>query len=138
MQIKLSVSSSHRILPPCQPVPVLTVYLQEPRRWPLECHFLGHWYEKKKKRSTAKAGSERRSASLWADALTTRPKRRQGTRNKQFTAVLNQSLQAPDFSLGQRLLQQQAAEGKTTLRTGVVLREALLIARRVRMAAENS
>ena len=75
MQIKLSLSPSHRILTPGQPVPALTLWK------PLERQFLSHWYNPNPKKTNKQTKKKKKrksnpeSAALEADALTTWPTR---------------------------------------------------------------
>ena len=76
LQTKLSISPSHSILKPGQPVPAP------------QCQFSSHWYDPTPKKSRRKRDSNPGSPALEADALTTRPMRRSGhDRNRSLHTV---------------------------------------------------
>ena len=76
LQTKLSISPSHSILTPGQPVPALTLYLQAPGRVATGVPILSHWYDSTPEKSRRKRDSNPGSSALVVDALTTRPTRR--------------------------------------------------------------
>ena len=79
LQTKISISPSHSILIPGQPVPALTLNRQAPGTVatgvPFFFFFLSHWYDSTPKKFRLKRDSNPGSSALEADALTTRPTR---------------------------------------------------------------
>ena len=76
LQIQLSISPSHSILTPGQPIPALTLKCQAPGRVATGVPILSHWYDLTLEKSQCKWDSNLGSPSLEADTLTTRPMRR--------------------------------------------------------------
>ena len=78
MQTKLSISPSHSILTPGQPVTALTLYRQEPGRVATGVSILKSLDDSTQEKSRRKRDSNPGSSALEADTLTTRPTRRLG------------------------------------------------------------
>ena len=71
LQTKLSISPSHSILTPGQPVPAVTSGAWQGSHW--SANVLCHWYDTTPTKSWRKRYLNSRSAVLKADASTTRP-----------------------------------------------------------------